>query len=353
MSYEPYQPLVVESLHDLANKEFERIDPLIENLLPGVGTFLFCGNSKSGKSYLAFDLGMHVCKGEPFWGYDVRKTDVLYLCLEDGEPLLQDRMFTLTDEGPHNFYYSMRSASVETDLIRQLEDEMIVHPHIGLIIIDTLTAIRRNQIAVNGDANQNDYNIMRAFHEFSLQHNITLLVIHHLRKMRSEDPFDDISGTHGLYASSDGAFVLRKDKFSDDTAKLYSRCRDMEETVMTIRFDKATRKWSLIDSDNPMEDEFKTDPDLRKVIEYMDEHEEYLGSAAEFCKIIGSQKKPQSLSCKLFNRQRLLEKRGIYFDRTKTMSGSIFYLKKDKPETQEVCSQEDHDDYDDLTTFSG
>ena len=121
MSNEIYQPLVVESLHDLADKEFERVDPLVENLLPGVGAFLFCGSSKSGKSYLAFDLGMHVCKGEPFWGYDVRKTDVLYLYLEDGERLLQDRMFSLTDEGPRNFYYTIRASSVETDLIRQLD----------------------------------------------------------------------------------------------------------------------------------------------------------------------------------------------------------------------------------------
>ena len=350
MSNEIYQPLVVESLHDLADKEFERVDPLVENLLPGVGAFLFCGSSKSGKSYLAFDLGMHVCKGEPFWGFDVRKTDVLYLYLEDGERLLQDRMFSLTDEGPRNFYYTIRASSVETDLIRQLEDEMMMHPNIGLIIIDTLTAIRRNQITVNGDANQNDYNIMRAFHEFSLKHNNTLLVIHHLRKMRSEDPFDDISGTHGLYASADGAFVLRKDKFADDTAKLYSRCRDMEENVMTIQFDKETRRWSLLNSDTPVEDDFKTDPDLRKVIEYMDEHDEYFGSATEFCKIIGSKKKPQSLSCKLFNRQRQLEKKGIYFDRTKTMTGSIFFLKKEKSDPQEESVDDDNDD---MTTFSG
>ncbi|MBO4688299.1 MAG: hypothetical protein J5636_07270 [Clostridiales bacterium] len=56
----------------------------------------------------------------------------------------------------------------------------------------------------------------------------------------------------------------------------------------------------------------------------MDEHEDYFGSAAEFCKIIGAQKKPQSLSCKLFNRQRQLEKKGIYFDRTKVTFSPTF-----------------------------
>lgn len=65
-----YKPLEVDNLRNLAEEEFEHVDPLIEHLLPGVGTFLFCGSSKIGKSWLAFDLGLHICSGKKFWKSD-------------------------------------------------------------------------------------------------------------------------------------------------------------------------------------------------------------------------------------------------------------------------------------------
>ena len=48
-----YKPLDVKSFDELAEKDFEQIDPLIDHFLPGVGVFLFCGSSKIGKSWLA------------------------------------------------------------------------------------------------------------------------------------------------------------------------------------------------------------------------------------------------------------------------------------------------------------
>lgn len=323
---EVFRPLVVNSFSNLADKELGEDEPLIENFLPGKGVFLFCGSAKSGKSYMALDIGMHICTGEKFWNYDVRQKDVLYLYLEDGEPLLQKRMFEVSDKTPENYFYAIQAARDEENLLKQLELEMSQHPDIGLIIIDTLTAIRQSNTSSLGNTNQLDYNFMNGFHKFTEKYRITILIVHHLRKMQSDDPFNDISGTHGLYSSADGAYVLRKSKFSDESAKLYLKCRDMEPQVLTVQFDKANHRWDLMEESNPVEDPLKTDPDLRKTLDLIRQKGGFDGPASELCSLIGSTKKPQSLSVKLFSRRRQLEKMGIFIEKYRRNTGVFFHI---------------------------
>lgn len=321
---EEYKPLEEHSLQELAEKEFVQRDPLIEHMLPPEGTLLFCGSSKIGKSWLALDMGLHICKGEKFWGYDVRKAAVLYICLEDGELRLQNRMFKIGEEGQKDFYYATDIASTEEDIIKQLDEQMEKHPEIGLIIIDSLTALRAKLAVVNNNAFIDDYRILNAFHHFTDNHHITLLIVHHVRKMRSEDPFDDIAGTNGLSAAADGSFVFRKEKFTDDEVKLYAKCRDTGQHMWTIRLDEETCIWKMIHESTPMEDVINSDPDLKKAVEFIRKERSFFGSATEFCERIGVEKKPQSLSGKLFNHRRELAKQGIDFERTRGNKGSIF-----------------------------
>ena len=338
------KPLNVSSFKELANKEFKRVDPLIDHLLPGAGVFLFCGSSKVGKSWLALDIGLHVCSGEKFWNYEVLKKEVLYLCLEDGERRLQDRMYSLANDYTEKFHYCTEAAAIDSGLTKQLEEQLELYPDIGLIIIDTLAAVIAEPTAANNNAYLADYNIIRVLHEFSLEHSITILVIHHVRKMRSIDPFEDISGTNGLFASSDGAFIFRKDQYDDDTVKLHSRCRDMEERVLTIRFNHTKYQRELIRENTPVEDPFKTDTDLKKVVEFVRENGSFVGLASELCERIGAAKKPQSISGKLQNRVRKLEQMGIFFSREHTRDGSMITLKLiEQPQEQPGDDTDDCD----------
>ena len=359
---EEYKPLEEHSLQELAEKEFVQRDPLIEHMLPPEGTLLFCGSSKIGKSWLALDMGLHICKGEKFWGCDVRKAAVLYICLEDGELRLQNRMFKIGEEGQKDFYYATEIASTEEDIIKQLDEQMEKHPEIGLIIIDSLTALRAKLAVVNNNAFIDDYRILNAFHHFTDNHLITLLIVHHVRKMRSEDPFDDIAGTNGLSAAADGSFVFRKEKFTDDEVKLYAKCRDTGQHMWTIRLDEETCIWKMIHESTPMEDVINSDPDLKKTVEFIRKERSFFGSATEFCERIGVEKKPQSLSGKLFNHRRELAKQGIDFERTRGNKGSIFCFSLISDEVTNMSPppliedilqpQEFVSNSDDVTTFS-
>jgi len=40
--------------------------------------------------------------------------------------------------------------------------------------------------------------------------------VHHTRKQQADDTFDMISGTNGLMGAADGAFMLQKEKRTDN-----------------------------------------------------------------------------------------------------------------------------------------
>lgn len=212
----------------------------------------------------------------------------------------------------------------------QLEVALKAYPEIGLFIIDTLAAIRceQNKADVNTkNPYQGDYNTIAPLHKFCEDHSVTILLVHHTRKMRSPDPFDDILGTNGLFGASDGAFIMRKES-DDSDVKLHLRSRDMEERILTIRFNNTLSHWELTKENTPIEDAFQTDDDLRKVLDYLKVHGSYDGSATEFCNLIQAKKKPQSISGKLQNRKYQLEKLGFSFSREHTRDGSRFIFTK-------------------------
>ena len=325
-----FKPLVVDNVKNLADKEFETIDPLIDHFLPGKGLYLLCGSAKVGKSWLALQIALCVSTGMNLWTYDTKKKEVLYLCLEDGERRLQDRLYSIANDCPMELMYSTDAAPIGGGLEDQLEDALKAHPDIGLFIIDTLAAVRceRNKADVNTkDPYQCDYNTIAPLHNFCEEHNVTILLIHHTRKMRSVDPFDDILGTNGLFGASDGAFIFRKE--SDDTdVKLRIRSRDMEERVLTVRFNNTLSHWELVKENTPVEDAFQTDEDLKKALDYLKVHGSFDGKATEFCDLIQASKKPQSISGKIWNRRSDLAKLGFSFKREHKRDGTYFTFAK-------------------------
>lgn len=109
-------------------------------------------------------------------------------------------------------------------LLDQLEAFLAHHPETRLMIVDTLQKIR--EIGSDKYNYANDYEIVGRLKAFSDRHNLCLLIVHHTRKMESEDSFDMISGTNGLLGAADGAFILQKKKRTDTNAVLSVVGRD-------------------------------------------------------------------------------------------------------------------------------
>ena len=124
------------------------------------------------------------------------------------------------------------------------------HPETGLIVVDTLQRVRGASHGKEG-AYAADYREMGALKAFADQHNIALLLVHHLRKMKDDgDPFNMISGTNGLVGASDTTMVLTKEKRGDSNATFSVVGRDVESSDTVLKFNKDTCYWeNLGDTD--------------------------------------------------------------------------------------------------------
>ena len=218
---------------------------LVPNLLSG-GLSMLSGGSKIGKSWLCLWLCLQLAKGGELWGRPLRAQAVLYLCLEDTYARIQSRLFCLSEEEmPDNLYFQTACEGLGHGLEEQIEQFLAVRPDTGLVVIDTLQKVR------TGDANGNvyacDYRDMSTLKSLADRHNIGILLVHHQRKDRTDDPFDDISGSVALMGGADTSWVLRRRRMSLN-AQLHVTGRDMDSRTLHLQSEGCI--WGLIEEES-------------------------------------------------------------------------------------------------------
>lgn len=87
---------------------------------------------------------------------------------------------------------------------------------------------------------------MNRLREITDKHDLTLLLVHHTRKMYDPDPLNTISGSTGLIGAVDGVFVLEKAKRTGDAAILTIANRDTQDFCFNLRFDEEVCRWAFI-----------------------------------------------------------------------------------------------------------
>ncbi|MDU2937531.1 MAG: AAA family ATPase, partial [Clostridiales bacterium] len=286
--------------------------PIVDGLLYN-GTYLFVGSPKIGKSFFMAQIGYHISKGLPLWGFSVRQGTVLYLALEDDYARLQKRLSQMFGmEGSENFYFATKSKSLNAGLEQQLVQFVTNHKDARLIIIDTLQKVRE----VGGDkfSYASDYEIVTKLKAFSDHYGICFLVVHHTRKMESSDSFDMISGTNGLLGAADGAFVMQKEKRTDNKAVLEVASRDQQDQKLWLNFNRERCVWELTKTETELWKE-PEDPLLEKIKELVTEiTPEWAGTATELVEVLQVEMQPNALSRKLnVSLERLILEYGIQY----------------------------------------
>lgn len=120
----------------------------------------------------------------------VKPDAVLYLCLENSQLRIQNRLFQITEDATVHFY--TEAALLGCGLEEQLENFLAEHPDTVLVIIDTLQMIRGTNYE---NTYVNDYRDLSVLKHLADAHGIAILLIHHQRKEPAEDVFSRISGT--------------------------------------------------------------------------------------------------------------------------------------------------------------
>lgn len=272
---------------DLQNADLPPVQFLVDDILPA-GTSLLSAASKIGKSWMVLDMGLAIAAGKPFMGHDTHQAGVLYLALEDSQTRLQDRMNKILNRGkaPGGMRFSIVAPKLDEGLLEVLAADLQANPETKLIIIDTLQKIRGVAKARESGYEQ-DYREMAAVKKFVDERGISVLFVHHNRKMRDEDdPFNMISGTNGIMGAADTIWTIIKNKRSENEATLHITGRDVEQSDTVISFDKSVWKWKpmgaldLIVSQRERE-EYDNDPVVQTIKALLKDGGEWKGSAAE------------------------------------------------------------------------
>ena len=227
------------TLQELYKQPIEPILWVVEDLL-APGLYLLGGSPKVGKSWLALQLCLAVCQAELFLGFKTRRTEVLYISLEDGSRRLHIRALHMTEKAPAGLYLCTHAHLIGHGLEQQLDQMLAEHPAVKLVVIDTLQKIREATSA--SPSYSIDYRDASALKAVADRNDICMVVVHHLRKQKDEDPFKQMSGTNGLNGAADGSIVLDRRKRQEGTATMSATGRDIEDMELTLDFSDC--RWS-------------------------------------------------------------------------------------------------------------
>ena len=220
-------------------------------IIPGIipeGLSLLAGKPKIGKSWLALDLGIALASehGRALGQIAVGGQECLYLALEDNERRLQSRLDVLLqdDEAPEDLIFATRWPRLDEGGLREIEEFLDKYPHTRLIIIDTLQRIRARDNSHK--PYEVDYNALLPLQDLVSSHaGLGVMVIHHLRKLASNDPLELVSGTTGLTGAADTILVLTRPRGGVD-GELFVSGRDVEEQTLALRWDMQFTQWTLL-----------------------------------------------------------------------------------------------------------
>ena len=308
----------------LMTMPLQPLEFIIENLL-SKGLHVLAGSPKVGKSWLALWLAVVVSKGEDVWGNKVKQGDTLYLCFEDSQIRIQNRLLEITDEASAAVNFCTEQATLGGELEERIRTFIEEHPSCVLIIIDTLQMIRGS---ATDNSYASDYSDLSVLKNIADELGIAILLIHHLRKENDSDPFNRISGTTGIQGAVDSSFILSEDVRGSGQAKLYCVGRDIEYREICLKRNEENI-WEVVSDSFQNKDVLLHDIVLL-ISDFMKDKESYTGSPTELSSLLSVQSGDQISSRLLSKHIRLnleeLRKRFIYADFKKSNGKRIISL---------------------------
>ena len=307
-------------------KPLEHPKMLIDGVLSD-GLAIMAGDSKIGKSWMVLWMCLQISKGEPVWGLPTRKTDVVYLALEDREWRVQQRMQDLTDTPPDNLHFGFSCGQLGAELESQIEDVLKDYPSTGLLFIDTLQMVRDNASAqVNAYAQ--DYKDLSSLKKIADNHGICIFVVHHTRKERDGgNIFNDMTGSTGIMGVADTGMILRKEDRFGDNATLCITGRDVEEKKLKMQMRGV--KWEITEELSADDLRKERIPDfVFKVVDFLFEHRQFEGTVTELLAAVGNTVLKPNVASKYLTRfySEVFVPMGITYEYRKTAAARTISL---------------------------
>ncbi len=226
-------------LSDLQSKDLAPLVWVVDGLLPE-GVTLLAAKPKTKKSWLALNVALSVAMdGRALGQLPVVSGDVLYLDLEGNQRRIKNRVASILGNAgdvdwPSNVdVYTEWERGIEAiDALTRYRAE---NTGLRLVVVDLLAEVRPPM-----DPRQPTYDydrqFLRALNGWGEEHHVAVLVIHHVRKSKGEDVFDEISGTLGINGAVSTMLILARD--ANGQMLLHRTGRDMiDDDALTLTWD--------------------------------------------------------------------------------------------------------------------
>jgi|GEM_PF-2672099 len=335
----------------LMKQEYAPLKFQVDKILPQ-GIFILAGAPKIGKSWLVLDICHSIAAGNELWERNTTQNGVLYIALEDNHRRLQDRLKKIIQEElptePLNLHLAVSAKGIHDGLMEQIDSFMAEHPDTGFIAIDTLEHIRKGEVdRKDRGLYSTDYADMQILRAITNKYDgITLMLIHHTRKMYDADPLFTVTGSTGLTGAVDGIWVLDKEKRADNKAVLSILNRDTKGYAFKLQLDEVICKWQFLGEceQSEQDDKERLAVAINKLFTQNDLHEaeEWKGNATALWtkrvkdkSLVGTVKErinQVSHSKKWWTRKKLDENGDVVYKTDK--QGNIKLNKDDKPKPE-------------------
>lgn len=179
-----------------------------DGLLVAGGFSVLSAKAKQGKSSVSRHLAVCVAKGEPFLSRTTEQGEVVLISLEDPLNHVDNALLTLgydkTHDAPIHIINKLPTTLSET--IDALGNKLSKMPDVRLVIADTLAKTIRvkdfDDYAQTLTAVEQIHNLARQFPHLHIQ------ALAHMKKVKTDDPFDGILGSTALRGEPDTSIAL-------------------------------------------------------------------------------------------------------------------------------------------------
>jgi len=183
---------------------------------------------------------------------------------------------SITEDGSEHTAFATEALHLGDGLTEQIESFIQKHEDTTLIVIDTLQQIRGQ---IDNQTYGSDYADIVLLKSIADKYDVAILCVHHLRKMKDDDPFNMISGTTGLSGSADGMFVLKRENRLSGKAILHGTGRDIADIELPLEFDQVNCLWKLLE--NYERKAAVDEPIVQALAEYINTNATFAGTMSE------------------------------------------------------------------------
>jgi hypothetical protein len=156
--------------------------------------------------------------------------------------------------------------------VERLGEFLGEHPDTRLVVVDTFARFKSRATGRRSQYDE-DRDAVDPLAPIAAEHNVAIMLVHHLREAESDDPLDMIHGSAGLTGGVDGALVLKRQRGRAD-AFLHVDGRDIEQPAeLALQFDQNAATWTIVGD----AEEYRVSEQRVAIIRVLEKADEPLG----------------------------------------------------------------------------